>query len=162
MQISQDYEEEDAIKRRYITNLEKCWLDLVPNKGEFVNVVQNIFSQGLDCIQVIERWSKNTQFEPYVKGLEEWDEIIGEKWTKPESYYLNPSHWIKEHEVSQTFLKSVIEVFDSQFERIDRFQSEYRNMFNLFWRELNSDVSVLSNSRLKHQTQIFEWSLTFF
>lgn len=162
MQISQDYEEEDTIKKRYVVNLEKCWLDLLPNKPEFINVIQNIFSQGLDCIQVIERWSKNTQFEPYVKGLEEWDEIIGEKWTKPESYYLNPSHWIKENDVSQTFLKSVIDVFDSQFDRIDRFQSEYRDMFNLFWRELNQDITLLANKRLKHQQQLFEWSLLFF
>jgi len=58
---------------------------------------------------------------PYVKGLEEWDEIIGEKWTKPESYYLNPSHWIKENPVSSSFLKDVSDLFESQFERLGKF-----------------------------------------
>lgn len=44
-------------------------------------------------------------FLPYVKGLEEWDEIIGEKWNKPESYYLNPSHWIKENKFASKFMQ---------------------------------------------------------
>ena len=34
-------------------------------------------------------------------ALEEWDEIIGEKWTKPESNYLNPTYWIKENAIYQ-------------------------------------------------------------
>jgi len=53
--------------------------------------------------------------------LEEWDEIIGEKWAKPESYYLNPSHWIKEHDVAKSFMNEVLDVFDQQFNRLERF-----------------------------------------
>jgi len=39
-----------------------------------------------------------------VLALEEWDEIIGEKWNKPESNYLNPTYWIKEHPMNDQFL----------------------------------------------------------
>jgi dynein heavy chain, axonemal len=78
-----------------------------------LSAIQNVFSEGLDCIQVIERWSKSEYFLPYVKGLEEWDEIIGDKWSKPESYYLNPYQWIKEHPVFTTFMGEVKEVLES-------------------------------------------------
>jgi len=61
---------------------------------------------------VIERWSKHQQFLIYVKGLEEWDEIIGDKWTKPDSYSLNPTTWIKETMQSGTFIDNCIEVID--------------------------------------------------
>lgn len=46
-------------------------------------------------------------FLPYVKGLEEWDEIIGDKWEKPESYYLNPYHWIKENSFNKEFIPAI-------------------------------------------------------
>jgi len=56
-----------------------------------------------------------------VNGLEEWDNIIGDKWTKPESNYLNPSHWIKENPVANSFLKEVSEILDKQFDRLQLF-----------------------------------------
>jgi dynein heavy chain len=34
----------------------------------------------LDALQIIEKWGKNEEFSQYVRALEEWDEIIGERW----------------------------------------------------------------------------------
>lgn len=82
------------MKNRYLENSGEDMLAIVPNKNELVSMIQEIFVESQDCIQVIERWSKNESFLPYVNALEEWDEIIGERWDKPDSLYLSPSHWI--------------------------------------------------------------------
>lgn len=54
-----DFDDDEMRKVREVKNIHKCWLELTPNKREFLNTVQTIFSEGLDCIQVIERWSKH-------------------------------------------------------------------------------------------------------
>lgn len=67
---------------------------------------------------MIERWSKHPEFLPYIQALEEWDEIIGEKWAKPDSNYLNPSYWIKEHPMHDYFLVSIQDQLDLAFEKL--------------------------------------------
>ncbi|KRX08296.1 P-loop containing nucleoside triphosphate hydrolase [Pseudocohnilembus persalinus] len=158
----EDYQDDKLIKKRNVQNIHDCWLQMSPTKEDFFTEVHNIFSEGLDCIQVIERWSKNQMFLPYVKGLEEWDEIIGEKWNKPESYYLNPSQWIKENKFAQTFMKHVKDILFQQFDRIEEFKQEYQPLLNQFWVQQNSDLEVLKNKRLKRQSKIYGWILANF
>lgn len=92
------------VYKREVKNLYETHLELFPSKREFLNKIQEAFCDGLDQIQVIERWSKHPEFLPYVEALEEWDEIIGDKWTKPDSINLNPSYWIKEHPMNNIFM----------------------------------------------------------
>ena len=51
-------------------------------------------------------------------ALEEWDEIIGEKWTKPDSDKLNPSYWIKDHSFSRVFIPKIHEHMDAAFNKL--------------------------------------------
>lgn len=47
------------VKKRNVYNIHDCWLKFAPTQKELFNEIQNIFTEGIDCIQVIERWSKN-------------------------------------------------------------------------------------------------------
>jgi hypothetical protein len=90
------------------------WLEYQPSKNEFRWFLQESFSEGLDSIQVVERWSKNSEFLPYVNSLEEWDEIVGGKWVVQDSHYLNPSLWLNSGNFAKNeqYLKRIFEVFD--------------------------------------------------
>jgi hypothetical protein len=57
--------------------------------------------------------------------------------------------------VHSSFLTEVRELFESQFERLDEFQAEFRDLFNLFWREKNSNLEVLREPRLRKQEKVF-------
>ena len=67
---------------------------------------------------MITRWSKHPDFNDYVMALEEWDEIIGEKWTKPDSDKLNPSYWIKDHSFSRIFIPKIYEHMEAAFNKL--------------------------------------------
>jgi dynein heavy chain len=55
----------------------------------------NDFQFGLDNIQkAFTRWSKHGDLKDYAEVLEEWDDIVGEKWEEPEILTLSPLTWI--------------------------------------------------------------------
>ena len=67
------YDEDTILQHRHLLNLSSSVLSLSPNKTEVIGLIQEIFTEGQDCIQVVERWSKNESFLPYIRALEEWD-----------------------------------------------------------------------------------------
>ena len=75
------------------------WLFIEPGKDEILTMLQNILAQGLEALQVFERWSKHDELTPYANALEEWDDMVGDDWEAPEKNYLNPYDWIKEDEL---------------------------------------------------------------
>ena len=74
--MQEEIDDDEFKTKREVYNLSNIWIDVAPSKNDFITEIKHMFSEGLDAIQVIERWSKHQQFQPYVKGLEEWDEII--------------------------------------------------------------------------------------
>ncbi|KAL4470156.1 hypothetical protein ABPG72_009081 [Tetrahymena utriculariae] len=159
LQVEEELDDDDLKMKREAVNIHTSWLQVLPSRKEFLDTIQHIFSEGLDCIQNIERWSKHQQFLIYVKGLEEWDEIIGEKWAKPESYSLNPTTWIKESMQQNSFMEDCFKVIESSFKRIEKFQEEFKPYFNMFWREINCNINILENPRLLRQQKTFSLAL---
>ena len=128
------YEEERPLKNRFIENSGENMLHIAPNRNELVTMIQEVFVESQDCIQVVERWSKNESFLPYVNALEEWDEIIGERWDKPDSLYLSPSHWISENDLQKVLIKKIKAGIDESFQRLEQFKREHGHIMNVFWK----------------------------
>jgi dynein heavy chain, axonemal len=80
--------------RRTLPSAHKYWIKLEPSAEEFNNQIISDFTYGLDKIQCFTRWSKHGDLKNYADALEEWDDIVGEKWEEPESLTLNPHTWI--------------------------------------------------------------------
>jgi dynein heavy chain len=89
---------EDEPKYKIVVpDIQKYWLQLTPGLDDFYQLITNCFNEGLDCIQVFERWSKHDDLTPYANALEEWDDMVGDNWDAPDSNYLNPHTWISEN-----------------------------------------------------------------
>ena len=65
-----------------------------PSANDYIQSVINCFSDGLECIKNFKRWSKHADLQPYADSLEEWDDIVGDKWEEPETLTLSPLSWI--------------------------------------------------------------------
>ncbi|CAD8108771.1 unnamed protein product [Paramecium sonneborni] len=160
MELQEDYlEDPEMVYKREVQNLYETQLEVYPSKRDFLSRIQEAFCDGLDQIQVIERWSKHPDFLQYVQALEEWDEIIGDKWTQPDSINLNPSYWIKEHPMNNIFMHEISLELDQAFEKLENFQKEFNEYLNLIWRQEKSEISQLQNPKLMFQSKIFACTL---
>ena len=117
----------------------------------------------MESIKVIERWSKNPEFLPYVNALEEWDEIIGNNWNAPHSLVLDPTIWLKCEQpiLNDLYVNKIIEIIEKSFERIEDFQDEFEPFLNHFWRNLNNDMNILINPKLKQPIENFKYFVEY-
>ncbi len=132
------------------------WLRLAPGIEEFQNEIENFFDVTVEDIKVIERFSKNKEFEPYAQALEEWDEIIGDDWEMPENKHLEILWYLEESSTFRTFKNSINSVLNSSFKNIDTFLGGFDYYLNLYWRDANTDFSILANERLRKQAHVYE------
>ena len=80
-----------------------------------MRMLENVIAQGLESLQVFERWSKHDELTPYANALEEWDDMVGDDWEAPEKNYLNPYDWIKEDELYATQNDQIEYILESAF-----------------------------------------------
>jgi len=53
-------------------------------------------AEGINSIQIFERWSRHKDMDKYTRILEEWDDVAGgENKNVHVSNYLNPSEWLE-------------------------------------------------------------------
>ena len=122
----------------------------------------DFFDTARESIQVIERFSKHVEFLPYAEALEEWDEIIGEKWVMPENKYLNISWFLEGNQTFRTFTSKLSSLFEVSFVRINAFLKNFNYYLNFYWRDINTDFSVLANDRLMKQSLVYETILKLY
>jgi dynein heavy chain len=86
-----DIRDEDTVyQRKVVRNLDQIWLKLKPSQDIFFHDLIMLISDGLNCLQSFERWSRHDEMTPYVSVLEEWDDLVGDDWEQPISNFLNP------------------------------------------------------------------------
>lgn len=73
------------------------------------------FQFGLEKIQCFTRWSKHGDLKDYADILEEWDDIVGEKWEEPETLTLSPLTWIIDTPTFRQKQERVTEVVNAAF-----------------------------------------------
>lgn len=84
----------DPIYQKKVKRIEKFWLRMEPDETAYIEVILRTFATGLEHIKQFERWSKHGDLAPYADALEEWDDIVGDRWDEPDSNKLDPKEWI--------------------------------------------------------------------
>jgi len=138
--------------------LDKQWLFISPNAREFKQFIEKTFSQGLQSIQSIERWSKHDEFLPYANALEEWDQVIGGKWSTPDTYHLDPKPWLREDSFNNQFQPQLMKIVEKSFRTTYNALDEMNPLLNQYWRNTQTDFKkILHSKRVKDQAQIFTY-----
>lgn len=148
-----DQREEEVIKyTKRAKTIQNYWLQLNPAKEKFLNLITTCFSDGLECIQVFERWSKHTDMQAYSNALEDWDDRVGDNWDPPESNYLNPKTWINEHPIFSSQTVQVKELLSSSYDKAQIFLTRFQPILEMYWSNKSIDLSILVHERLKNPT----------
>ena len=93
-------EEDEETKYLYkptVPNIHKLWLRLTPTRNEFINLIAECFSEGMESLRTFERWSRHEDLLPYVQVLESWDDKVCDEWEPPDDNYLNCDEWLEDH-----------------------------------------------------------------
>ena len=126
------------------------WIQLVPDKEEFQNRVIDDFERGLEKIQCFTRWSKHSDLKKFADVLEEWDDIVGDRWDEPEILTLNPITWINDTEVFKTKKEKVDDLVNKAYLKSRRFLSRFQPILEIYWRNKQFDINILLNEKLKN------------
>lgn len=142
------------IKKREVRNLHEHWLVIRPSKAEFISLINNCFNEGLESIQVFERWSKHDELTPYASALEEWDNMVGDDWEEPDSNYLSPKQWIAQSEVFSRRRSEVDLIMTSSYNKAHRFLASFQEFLQFYWSNSLIDFSILVHERLHNPCEI--------
>mmetsp|Transcript_28718 Transcript_28718/g.25827 ORF Transcript_28718/g.25827 Transcript_28718/m.25827 type:complete len:262 (-) Transcript_28718:900-1685(-) len=153
--LEEEMTHERVLTKRQVSNLHQKWFFQEPSIETFKRELDNFFETSIESIQMIERWSKHPDFAPYANALEEWDEIIGEKWIMPENKYLSILWYLKDNKDYNRFRPEMHRMLETSFKRVDSMLSDLDDKLDFYWRDANTDFSILANDRLKDQTYIF-------
>jgi len=130
-----------------IPTLINYWLELSPTKEEFISYVQKCLSEGMKILETFERWSRHDDLLPYASVLEDWDEIVGGDWDIPESNFLIPVNYINKHPVYMNHEDEIKSVISSAYSKCYDFLKLFNKYLNMYWRNKNSDFSLIFHDR---------------
>lgn len=151
--------------KRQAKNLQKIWLEFLPKKRQFFQFLTQNFTEGLQILQSVKKWSKSQEFLVYANSLEDWDQILGDSWVYlPEKQYLDPSSWLKLGKYSncELLMQEIMLSFEQNLKRIEDFRAGFWPFLDLYWRVKNTDYyGVLSNETLSHPHEIFILCMDF-
>lgn len=88
----------------------------------------------------------------YADALEEWDDIVGEKWEEPDekALALNPLTWISDQPFYQTKESRVNDCIDNAYKKANHFLSRFQPILEIYWRNKQFDINILVDERLKN------------
>jgi hypothetical protein len=133
--------------KRVVANIEKKWLTLTPNIEVFLDQIQRILTEGMNCLHSFERWSKHLEMKQYSSVLEEWDDQIGEENEALDSNFLNPEEWI-EPEMKNENINTIKSLFEVAFTRANGYLSKFHKFLQLFWEYKNLNYDIFTNPDL--------------
>lgn len=136
--------------KKTLPNAHNFWIQLMPDKEEFQNRIIDDFERGLEKIQCFTRWSKHGDLKNYADALEEWDDIVGDRWDEPEMLQLNPITWINDKEVFKTKKTKVDDLVTKAFSKSKDFLARFQPILEIYWRNKQFDINILVEERLKN------------
>jgi dynein heavy chain len=138
--------------KKVIPEIHRVWLKTNPSEEDILSVIENCFTEGLQCIQAFERWSKHPNMKLYADALEEWDDRVGGDWEAPDNLHLNPIDWIKESKLHSDRDIITREVLNSCFSKIHKFAGRFQPILEIFWRNKQANLKILVHERLRNPT----------
>jgi hypothetical protein len=143
----------EPIYKKVVPNIEKYWLRMEPDQGDYIEVLSRTFNAGLEKIKSFERWSKHTEFAIYAEALEDWDDLVGDTWDEPDSLKLNPRTWICDHPY-HTDQKSIItDIITSAFEKMHEFLTRFQPILEIYWKNKLIDLKILVDEKLMNPVE---------
>ena len=126
-------------------NIQLFWIELLPGKDQFVQVVIKTFQDGMMAIKCFERWSKHSDLEDYANALEDWDDLVGENWDEPEQTCLNPQTWIQDHPVQKSHEETIRTLISNAYSKAEQFLARFQPLLEIFWRNKQFDIEIIVN-----------------
>ena len=80
----------------------------------------------------------------------------------PENRYLNISWFLEGNQTFRTFTSKLSSLFEVSFVRINEFLANFDYYLNFYWRDTNTDFSILANDRLIKQSFVYEMTLKLY
>lgn len=130
-EVDEEEDEADQFVQKYrkvTPNIQKFWIRLLPEKDEFINIINKSFTEGLQAIKCFERWSKHNDLLVYSEALESWDpKVGGDDWGELtfDSNSLDPQPWINDHPVQTQHENQVIEIIGSAYNKANLFMTRF-------------------------------------
>jgi dynein heavy chain len=153
--LNRSDEIDDTKTRQVVSSLNKVWLTLEPKQLDFFRSILDLVFQGLDCLTVIERWSRHPELLDYADTLEEWDYMVAETWEAPASLFLDPRPWLADHpsyaEIEPVFDK----IFQLSFDRCSELMMKFDYYLATYWKNSLIDFDRLRHPRLKEPIEVF-------
>ena len=157
--------EESSPEPKYSTvapNLFKLWLKFTPERNEVYTAFMEIVSEGLDCLQAIERWSRHPKLGEFASALDEWDDKVADTWDPPESLYLDPKLWLME-EPEYTEINDVMsELVSGAYKKADALQEHFQVYLHHYWKDKQVTFTTLSDPKLANQVDAFSSTCALF
>ena len=126
-----------------VPNIQNFWIKLLPNADDFSQLVIQVFKDGLESVKCFERWSRHVDLENYANALEDWDELVGDDWNEPDSPYLDPTTWIRDHETQISHQDKVRELVESAYSKAEQFIQRFQAILEIYWRNKQFDIDIL-------------------
>ena len=133
----------EPIYKKTVPNIQKYWLKMEPDEESYIEVIIRTFASGLDQIKQFERWSKHSDLSPYADALEEWDDIVGDKWDEPDSPKLDPKEWIQSDPIYSDHPEIVRNILEDAFGKLRKFATNFQPLFEIYWRNKQFDMNIL-------------------
>lgn len=89
----------------------------------------------------------------YADRLEEWDDIVGEKWEEPATLTLDPITWISDTDTYKNRQNRLNEVINAAYVKANTFLKRFQPILEIYWRNKQFDPTILVNEGLKNQVE---------
>ena len=156
LNASIDVISEDSMphKRKIVIDLHKIWLRLNPGITEFINMLDNCFKQGMECLKVFERWSKHIELQNYANVLETWDDKVCEQWEPPEDNDLNCDQCLSEEPDYQNQQETFQNLVQTGFHRAEVYMKNFQPFLDKVYDNDNIDFDIIFHEHLKDPNNI--------
>jgi len=146
-----------------VKDIHKVWLRVEPAKEEFVGLINECFTEGLECLKHFERWSRHEDLDPYQKVLESWDDKVCDVWETPDDNFLNCEEWLNDTEEYNSQEKMIKNYMELAFIQVDRVFERFAPYLHQFWENKRcGDFAIVEDERLRNPTEMIDLLLRRF
>ena len=156
--VKSKVKEEATPETQYTTlvpNLHRLWLKLTPERNEVYTSFMEIVSEGLDCLQAIERWSRHPKLGEFASALDEWDDKVADNWDPPESLYLDPKMWLMEEPEYTEINEVMSQLVGGAYRKADILMEQFQVFLHHYWKDKQARFEVLVDPQLANQVEAF-------
>jgi hypothetical protein len=155
-------EESKLLLKPTVPNIHKLWLRLTPTRNEFINLIAECFSEGMESLRTFERWSRHEDLVPYVQVLESWDDKVCDEWEPPDDNYLNCDEWLEDHPLFVNQRSIVSEQINEAFDKSEIYLEFLNPLVHQYWENQQIDYEMIKHERLKSAVDTIDMLLDRF